>query len=72
MKTTLLQIKGKVAKILSNATYNVKVEHITNDVMCYLCGKMNKRFIKLEIGDEVMVEMSPTDCKKGRIIKRLS
>lgn len=70
MKTQLLEIKGKVTKVLSNAMYNVKLDNVVAEAVCYLCGKMNKRFIKPEIGDSVLVEMSPTDLKKGRIIKR--
>lgn len=70
MKTQVLEIKGKVTKVLSNAMYNVRIEKTENDMVCYLCGKMNKKFIKPEIGDTVLVEMSPTDLKKGRIIRR--
>lgn len=71
MKTQVLEIKGKVTKVLSNAMYNVRLDNTQNDMVCYLCGKMNKKFIKPEIGDSVLIEMSPTDLKKGRIIRRL-
>lgn len=70
MKTQVLEIKGKITKVLSNAMYNVRIEKTESDMVCYLCGKMNKKFIKPEIGDTVLVEMSPTDLKKGRIIRR--
>ena len=31
---------------------------------------MNKKYIKPNLGDSVLVEMSPTDSEKGRISKR--
>lgn len=70
MKTKVVEIKGTVVKVLPNAMYNVKIKDIENEVICYLCGKMNKNFIKPEIGDSVLVEMSPTDLGKGRISRR--
>ena len=37
----------------------------------YLSGKMRVNHIKVLVGDKVVVEFSPYDEKKGRIIKRL-
>jgi translation initiation factor IF-1 len=70
MKTQVLEVKGIVTKALPNAMYNAKIDKIEKEIVCYLCGKMNKRFIKPEIGDTVLIEMSPTDASKGRITRR--
>jgi translation initiation factor IF-1 len=50
--------------------YRAKLDNIDKEILCYLCGKMNKKFIKPNLGDSVLIEMSPTDTEKGRISKR--
>lgn len=69
MKTEVLKLKGKVVKILSNAQYNVQAENITNPLLCYLSGKMSQNHIKPTLEDKVEIEISPTDLKRGRIIR---
>lgn len=71
MKSELLETRGVVTEILPNAFFRVKLDAIDRIVLCYLCGKMNKRFIKLTVGDSVLIEMSPCDIEKGRIMRRL-
>lgn len=70
MKTSVIEIKGVVTKILPNAMYKVKLNGTEKEILAYLCGKMNKKFIKPDLGDFVLLEMSPTDTEKGRISKR--
>jgi len=70
MKTEVIEVKGTVTKVLPNAMYRAKLDKVDKEILCYLCGKMNKRFIKLDLGDNVLIEMSPTDTEKGRISKR--
>ena len=70
MKTEVVEVKGIISKVLPNAMYKVKLNDIEKEILAYLCGKMNKKFIKPDLGDSVLVEMSPTDTEKGRISKR--
>lgn len=70
MKTGVVEIKGIISKVLPNAMYRVKLNGTEKEILAYLCGKMNKNFIKPDLGDSVLVEMSPTDTEKGRISKR--
>ena len=70
MKTGVIEIKGIISKVLPNAMYRVKLNGVEKEILAYLCGKMNKNFIKPDLGDSVLVEMSPTDTEKGRISKR--
>lgn len=44
-----------------------KNDHI---LICYLSGKMRKNYIKILPGDKVMVELTPYDPSRGRIIYR--
>jgi translation initiation factor IF-1 len=40
-------------------------------VLATVCGKMRKRFIRLNVGDRVRLEMSPYDLDRGRITWRI-
>jgi translation initiation factor IF-1 len=40
-------------------------------VLAHISGKMRKRFIRLNRGDRVRLELSPYDLTKARIVYRL-
>jgi len=63
-------VKGKVIEALPELTFKVELEN-GRTVLAYVSGKMRLNFIKVIPGDEVMIELSPYDKNKGRIIKRL-
>ena len=42
-----------------------------HEVIAYLAGKMRRFYIKVMPGDRVVVEISPYDLTRGRIVKRL-
>jgi translation initiation factor IF-1 len=63
-------VKGKVIEALPELTFKVELED-GRTVLAYVSGKMRLNFIKVIPGDEVMIEISPYDKNKGRIIKRL-
>jgi translation initiation factor IF-1 len=63
-------IKGRVIESLPELTFKVQLEN-GETILAYLSGKMRLNFIKVIPGDEVMIEISPYDKNKGRIIKRL-
>jgi len=54
---------------LPNATFQVKLEngHI---ILAHISGKLRMNFIRIIPGDKVLVEMSPYDLTKGRIVWR--
>lgn len=62
--------KGTVIEALPDATFRVELEN-GETILAYLSGKMKVNFIKVIVGDEVIVELSPYDRTKGRIIRRL-
>jgi len=41
------------------------------EVLAHLAGKLRLNHIKILAGDKVIVELSPYDSKRGRIIYRL-
>lgn len=66
----LFELEGNIVDVLPNQMFKIKLdnEHI---ITCYTGGKMRKFKIRLVLNDRVLVEMTPYDLEKGRIIKRL-
>jgi len=59
---------GVIEETLPNTNFRVRL----NDgrlVLAYLSGKMRLYFIRLSLGDSVVVELSP-DGNRGRIVLR--
>ena len=65
----MLEFKGLVIELLPNAMFRVKLEN-NHEVLAHTAGKMRKNRIRVLAGDEVMVEVTPYDLTKGRIIFR--
>ncbi len=68
--TEAIKLEGVVKVLLPNTMFRVEVGegHI---ILAHISGKMRLHFIKLLPGDKVLLEMSPYDLTKGRIIRRL-
>lgn len=65
----VIEIKGTVEELLPATTFRVKLES-GQEIIAHLSGKMRMNRIRLGVGDEVKVEMTPYDLTKGRIIYR--
>lgn len=64
---------GKVTKVLPGTKFEVEVmmgNGKTHTVIATLAGKLRQNFIKIIIGDDVIVEISPYDLTKGIITWR--
>ena len=61
-KDDVIEVEGTVLEKLPNAMFQVELAHIS--------GKLRMNFIRILPGDKVLVEMSPYDLTKGRIIWR--
>jgi translation initiation factor IF-1 len=68
-KEDLIEFKGVVTEILPNAMFRVKLEN-EHIILAHTAGKMRKNRIRVLQGDSVVVEMTPYDLTKGRIIFR--
>jgi translation initiation factor IF-1 len=68
-KEDLMEFKGVVSEILPNAMFRVTLEN-GHEVLAHTAGKMRKNRIRVLAGDTVIVEMTPYDLTKGRIIFR--
>ena len=64
-----IQVEGSVVETLPNAMFRVKLE---NDhlVLAHISGKMRMHYIRILPGDKVLVELSPYDLSRGRIVYR--
>jgi translation initiation factor IF-1 len=64
-----ITLEAMVKEALPNATFRVELEN-GHEVLARVSGKMRKYFIRILPGDKVLVELSPYDLTKGRIIFR--
>ena len=68
-KQDFLNFKGKVTELLPNAMFRVKLEN-NHEILAHTAGKLRKNRIRVLAGDSVLVEITPYDLTKGRIIFR--
>lgn len=68
-KEELMEFNGVVTEVLPNAMFRVKLEN-DHEITAHTAGKMRKHRIRVLAGDKVVVEMTPYDLTKGRIIFR--
>jgi translation initiation factor IF-1 len=68
-KEELLQFEGLVIEILPDARYRVELDN-GHALVAYTAGRMKKNRIKTLAGDRVIVEVSPYDLEKGRLVFR--
>ena len=68
-KEGVIKLSGKVEEILGNSMFRVRLEN-DHMVTAYIGGKLRMHTIKIILGDEVDVEMTPYDLTKARITYR--
>lgn len=68
-KSDVIEVEGTVIEKLPSAMFQVELEN-GHKVVAHLSGKLRMNFIRIIPGDKVLVEMSPYDLTKGRIIWR--
>jgi translation initiation factor IF-1 len=68
-KQDAIRVDAKVIDALPNAMFRVELEN-GHRIMAHVSGKMRMHFIRILPGDKVIVEMSPYDLSKGRIVLR--
>jgi translation initiation factor IF-1 len=66
----LVKLEGEVIETLPSTTFKVKLEN-GHEILAHISGRMRVNYIRLIPGDRVLVEMSPYDLTKGRIVQRL-
>ncbi|MEU4192046.1 translation initiation factor IF-1 [Kribbella sp. NPDC026611] len=69
MPKTGIEIEGTVVECLRNARFRVELTN-GHKVLAHISGKIRKNYIKILPEDRVLVELSPYDLDRGRIIFR--
>lgn len=71
VKNDVIEVTGKVLEVLPDSKYRVELDngHI---VLGYLSGKMKQNRIQVIMGDSVLVELTPYDLSRGRVIRRFN
>jgi len=67
----ITRIEGVVEEALPGLTFRVRLKDDNREILAYLGGRLKLHYIKVIPGDRVIVEMTPYDEKKGRIVRRL-
>ncbi len=68
-KEEAIEVMATVLEALPNAVFKVELEN-GHEVLAHISGKMRKHFIRILPGDKVLVELSPYDLTRGRIVYR--
>jgi translation initiation factor IF-1 len=64
-----IEVEGTVVDCLPGTQFRVELEN-GHEVLAYLSGKMRRYYIRVLLGDRVLVELSPYDLTRGRITYR--
>lgn len=65
----VIAMDGTVLEALPNALFTVELEN-GHKILGHISGKMRTNYIRIVPGDRVMVELSPYDLTRGRIVFR--
>ena len=68
-KDGVIEIEGAVVEALPNAMFRVELTN-GHRVLAHISGKMRQHYIRILPEDRVIVELSPYDLTRGRIVYR--
>mmetsp|Transcript_11492 Transcript_11492/g.20181 ORF Transcript_11492/g.20181 Transcript_11492/m.20181 type:complete len:150 (+) Transcript_11492:139-588(+) len=73
VKDDVIEVEGKVIESLPNAMFRCTIEgapETQEPVLATISGKIRKFYVKILVGDQVTIELSPYDLTRGRITFR--
>lgn len=70
-KNDVIQMTGKVTDVLPDSKFRIELE-TGHNVLGYLSGNMLRNRIQVMTGDSVIIELTPYDLSRGRIVRRLN
>jgi translation initiation factor IF-1 len=68
-KEGAIEIEGRVVEPLPNAMFRVELQN-GHKVLAHISGRVRKNYIRILPEDRVVVELSPYDLTRGRIVYR--
>jgi len=71
-KGEVIEVEAIVKAALPNAMFRLEIEvgENTHEIIGHISGKMRRHYIRITPGDKVLVQLSPYDLTKGRIVYR--
>jgi translation initiation factor IF-1 len=69
-KEDAIEVEGTVVEPLPNAMFRVELPN-GHKVLAHISGKTRMHYIKILPGDKVILELSPYDLSRGRIVYRV-
>ena len=70
VKDDKIEMNGEVVEALRSGNYRVVLEGGGHEILAYTAGRLRKYRIRIVVGDQVRVELSPYDLTRGRIVFR--
>jgi translation initiation factor IF-1 len=64
-----IELEGTIVETLPNTMFRVELEN-GHVITAHISGKMRKNYIRILRGDKVIVQMTPYDLTRGRIVYR--
>ncbi|MFM5952218.1 MAG: translation initiation factor IF-1 [Micrococcales bacterium] len=68
-KDGVIELEGTIIEALPNAMFRVELTN-GHKVLATISGKMRQHYIRILLGDRVLVEVSTYDLSRGRITNR--
>jgi translation initiation factor IF-1 len=65
----VIEAEGTITEALPNAMFRVQLDS-GHEVLAHISGKIRMYYIRVLLGDRVLVELSPYDLTRGRIVYR--
>jgi translation initiation factor IF-1 len=65
----VIEVEGHIVECLRNAMFTVELEN-GHKVLAHISGKIRKNYIRILPEDRVLVELTPYDLTRGRIVFR--
>jgi translation initiation factor IF-1 len=69
-KKEAIEVEGTVVEALPNGMFRVELPN-GHKVLAHISGKIRTHYIRILLGDKVLIELSPYDLSRGRITYRL-
>jgi translation initiation factor IF-1 len=65
-----MSVEGVIEAQLPSGLYRVEIDG-SRRITAHVGGGAERNFIRLLVGDRVVVELTPRDLTRGRVVKKL-
>ena len=63
-------LAGVVAELLPSGLYRVRLDE-GSQIVAHIADRIERNFIRVLVGDRVLVELSRADIRRGRIVEKV-